>query len=72
MPPKITDEVLKKVATKIAKDTIDCGSDMSNCMLLDIIEAMERGEDVDDSFAELILTRPFMERFIEELLRYEE
>jgi len=71
MAVKITDEVLRNIASKIAKDLIDCGNDMGNCMLLDVVEAMERGEDVDDGLANMILTRPFMERFIEELLKYE-
>jgi hypothetical protein len=69
---KITDEIVRKIAIKIAKDLIDCSSEMSNCMLKDVVDAMERGEDVDDGLANMILTRPFMERFINELLKYEE
>lgn len=72
VPDKLTDEVIKKVAAKVAKDLIDHGSDMSNCMLLDVVEAMDRGENVDDGLANMILTRPFMEKFIDELLKYEE
>jgi hypothetical protein len=69
---KITDEVLRKIAHKVAHDLIEDGTDMSNCMLYDVVSAIERGEDVDDGLSNMILTRPFMERFIDELLKYEE
>lgn len=72
MAAKITDEVLKTIATKVAKDLIESSNDMQNYMLMDVVEALDRGEDVDDSLASLILTRPFMERFVDELLKYEE
>jgi hypothetical protein len=69
---KITDEIIRKIATKVAKDLIERGSDMSNYMLLEVVESMDRGEDVDDGLANMILTRPFMEKFIDELIKYEE
>ena len=72
MAAKLTDEVIKAIATEVAKEFIDCGNDMQNCMLMDVVEALERGEDVDDGLANLILTRPFMERFVEALVKYEE
>lgn len=72
MAAKLTDEVIKAIATEVARELIDCGSDMQNYMLMDVVEALERGENVDDGLANLILTRPFMERFVEALLKYEE
>jgi len=67
-----TDEVIRNIAAKIAKDFIDESSDMQQCMLEDVIQALEKGEDVDDGLTNMILTRPFMERFIDELLKREE
>ena len=72
MADKYTDEIIRVVAAKVAKDMIDDCNDMQKYMLMDVVEALEKGEDVDDGLATMILTRPFMERFIDELLKYEE
>ena len=68
----VDDNVIKIVAAKVAKELLEDCSGMQQCMLLDVVEALERGEDVDDGLADMILTRPFMEKFIDELLKYEE
>jgi hypothetical protein len=72
MTIKYTDDVIRNIAAKVAKEMMADGNDMQNYMLMDVVEALEKGEDVDDGLADLILTRPFMERFIDELLKYEE
>ena len=65
-------EVIKAIATKIAEDMLADTDGMSQHVLLEIIEALERGEDVYDGLANTVLTRPFMERLINELIKYEE
>ena len=72
MVDKYTDETIRAIAMKVARDLIDSNTDMQRYMLLDVVEALENGEDVDDGLTNMILTRPFMERFIDELLKYEE
>ena len=72
MADKYTEDEIKEMAAKVADEIIACNSDMHNCMLMDIIEALERGEDVDDGLAEMILSRPFMDRLTEELRKREE
>lgn len=72
MTDEYNDEIMRDIAAKVAKDLVESTSDMQQLMLLDVLEALKKGEDVDDGFINLILTRPFMERFIDELLKYEE
>ena len=72
MTIKYTNDVIRNIAAKVAKEMMADSNDMQNCMLMDVVEALERGEDVDDGLADLILTRPFMEKFVDELLKYEE
>ena len=72
MVDKYTDETIRAIAMKVARDLIDSNTDMQRYMLLDVVEALENGEDVDDGLTNMILTRPFMERYIDELLKYEE
>jgi hypothetical protein len=63
---------IEAIATKVAKEFIEDTDDMQAHVLCEIIEALERGEDVYDGLANAIFTEPFMERFINELLKYEE
>lgn len=65
-------EDMKTIATQIAKDLLETSGEMKNQMLLDIMESLERGEDVYDELLSMILTRPFMEKFIDKLIEYEE
>ena len=65
-------EVIKAIATKIAEDMLADTDGISQHVLLEIIEALERGEDVYDGLANTVLTRPCMERLINELIKYEE
>jgi len=65
-------EDLRNIATEIAKELLVNSSEMKNQMLLDITESLERGEDVYENLLTAILTKPFMERFIDELIKYEE
>ena len=67
----ITDDKIEAIAVDIAKDFIENGSDMRQCMLMNVIKALENGEDVDDGLLGMVLTRPFMEKFIDELLKLE-
>lgn len=69
---KYTDEVIRSIALEVAKDLLDNTDDMKQHVLLEVIESLERGEDVYDDLLNMILTRPYMERFIDELLKYEE
>ena len=66
-----TDEVLRSIAIKVAKDLLNDTSDMRKHMLLEVIDALDRGEDVYNELVNTILTRPFMERFLDELIKYE-
>ena len=68
---KYTDEVLRSIASKVAKDLIEDSSDMQRHVLLEVTEALDRGEDVYGELVNSILARPFMERFIAELIKYE-
>ncbi len=69
---KYTDEVIRSIALEVAKDLLDNTDDMKQHVLLEVIESLERGEDVYDDLLNMILTRPYMEKFIDELLKYEE
>lgn len=65
------DEIIRSIALKVAQDLLDDTSDMRQHILLEVIEALERGEDVYDELLSKTFTRPFMERFINELIKYE-
>lgn len=65
-------EVIEAIASKVAKDMLAESDDMSQHVLLEIVEALERGEDVYEGLARAVFTRPFMDKFINELLKYEE
>jgi hypothetical protein len=60
------------VAAKVARQLMEESNDMQNHMLLEVVEALEKGEDVDNGLASIVFTHSFMEKFIDELLRYEE
>lgn len=64
--------IIEAIAVKIAQEFVAELDDMQHHVLLEIIEALERGEDVYDGLANPIFTHPFMEKFIDELLKYEE
>jgi len=66
------DEIIRSIAIKVASDLLNDTSDMQHHVLLEVIEALDRGEDVYDGLVDVVLARPFMERFIDELLKYEE
>ena len=68
---KYTEEVMRSIASKVAKDLIEDTSDMQRHVLLEVTEALARGEDVYGELVNTILARPFMERFIDELIKYE-
>ena len=68
---KYTEEVMRSIASKVAKDLIEDSSDMQRHVLLEVTEALARGEDVYGELVNSILARPFMERFIDELIKYE-
>jgi len=68
---KYTDEVIRTIALRVAKDLLDNTSDMSSHLLLEVIEALDDGEDVYGELLNTVLARPFMERFIDELVKYE-
>ena len=59
------------MAAKIAKEMLENSTDMQRFMLFEILEALENGEDVDDNLSNMILTKPFMSKLIDELLKYE-
>ena len=48
MTIKYTNDVIRNIAAKVAKEMMADSNDMQNCMLMDVVEALERGEDVDD------------------------
>jgi hypothetical protein len=60
------------IAAKVARQLMEESNDMQNHMLLEVVEALEKGEDVDNGLASIVFTHSFMEKFIDELLRYEE
>jgi len=66
------DKIIRSIAIKVASDLLNDTSDMQHHVLLEVIEALDRGEDVYDGLLNAVLARPFMERFIDELLKYEE
>ena len=68
---KYTDEVMRSIAIKVAKDLLENTSEMRRHILLEVTEALERGEDVYGELVNTIFARPFMERFIDELIKYE-
>ena len=68
---KYTDEVMRSIAMKVAKDLLNDTSDMNHHVLLEVTEALARGEDVYGELVNTIFARPFMERFIDELIKYE-
>jgi hypothetical protein len=68
---KYTDEVIRAIALKVVEDMLASTDDMKKHVLLEVVEALKQGEDVYDDLLDTILTRPFMERFIDELIKYE-
>ena len=66
-----TEEVIRSIALKVVNDMLSNTSDMKKHVLLEVVEALKQGEDVYDGLLDTILTRPFMERFIDELIKYE-
>ncbi len=68
---KYTDEVIRSIALKVARDLLDDTSVMRRHVLLEVVEALNRGEDVYGELVNTILAKPFMERFIDELVKYE-
>jgi len=68
---KYTDEVIRAIALKVVKGMLASTDDMKKHVLLEVVEALKQGEDVYDGLLDTILTRPFMERFIDELIKYE-
>lgn len=69
---KYDGKVIKAIADRITKEVFDDADKMRQHMLIDIVEALDRGEDVYDDLLEMMLTRPYMEIFIEEVIKYEE
>jgi len=65
-------DIIEAIASKIAQEMLDTTDDMKQHVLLEIIEALDRGEDVYSGLANTVFIHPFMESFIDELLRYEE
>ena len=72
MADKYTDEILRAAARKVAESLIYESNDMSRHVLFEVLEALDKGEDIYDDLVNTIFTRPFMERFVTELLKYEE
>jgi len=64
-------EVIKSIALKVAEDLLDATDEMKQHILLEVVDALNRGEDVYDGLLDKVFTRPFMERFIDELIKYE-
>lgn len=71
MVDKHPDEIIRAIALKVAEDLLASTNEMSHHVLLEVVEALKQGEDVYDDLVDTILTRPFMERFIDELIKYE-
>ena len=71
MVDKHPDEVIRAIALRVAEDLLDSTNEMNHHVLLEVVEALNSGEDVYDDLLATILTRPFMERFIDELIKYE-
>lgn len=71
MVDKYSDEVMRSIALKVAKSLLADTSDMHRHILLEVTEALNRGEDVYSELVNTILAKPFMERFIDELIKYE-
>jgi len=69
---KYTDEVIRTIALKVAKDFLEDTTEMRAHMFLEVVEALDRGEDVYDNLLSTALPRPFVERLINELLEYKE
>lgn len=69
---KYNKEIIKAIADKITKEVFDDADKMSQQILAEIVEALDRGEDVYDNLLDVMLTRPFMEIFIDEIIKYEE
>lgn len=69
---KYSAEFIRSVADKIVKEVFDDADKMHQQMLIEIIEALDRGEDVYNDLLDTLLTRPFMEIFIDEVIKYEE
>lgn len=72
MAVKYTDKVIRAAARKVAEDLLYTTDDMSKHVLFEVMEALDRGEDVYDDLVNTIFTRPFMERLATELLKYKE
>ena len=71
MVDKHPDEVIRAIALRVAEDLLDSTNEMNHHVLLEVVEALNSGEDVYDDLLTTIVTRPFMERFIDELIKYE-
>lgn len=67
-----TEELAAEIGLRVAKEMMAEASEMQQHMMGELVESLEKGEDVYDKLVDLMLIRPFMERFIDELLKYEE
>jgi len=69
---ELTKEIIDKVTRKVLRTITSELSTMDKHMLTEIIDALDRGEDVPDRLIRKLITGPYMDVFIDELLKHEE
>ena len=67
----VDDEIYRTIAIKVAKELLEELNGMQGHLLSEVLEALEEGDDVNDELLAMVID-PFMDRFIDEILKYEE
>lgn len=67
-----SDEVLNAISKKVVKSFLEDATEMNKYALLEVLDALNNGEDVHADLISKVFTKSFMDKFIDELLKYEE
>lgn len=67
-----SDEVLNAISKKVVKGFLEDATEMNKYALLEVLDALNNGEDVHADLISKVFTKSFMDKFIDELLKYEE
>ena len=67
-----TDEVLQEISQRVIKSFLEDCTEMDKHILLEILDALEKGKNVHEKLMNSVFVRPFMEKFIDEIIKYEE
>jgi len=67
----VDDELYRTLAIKVAREVLQELNGMKGHLLSEVLESLEEGDDVNDELIAMVIY-PFMDRFIDEILKHEE